>query len=253
MNEFYVYLYRRNDTNDVFYIGKGKGYRAEMINGHNDHCVKIAKKYGFYIEYYAVNLPETRAFQLESDSIHRFVEDHGYSIEIEGYRDRNNPHVLCNHSFGGEGECGKAWDDEHKEFFRKLAIKNNAVQRLQTSAARDKARKTRAEQAKRGELYIQSKEFREFQRKRMVGNGNISKRLDVRAKISGKNAHQAIAIICIDNNMTFDTQSQLAKYAGVTKGAITNAFRRSQDGVIKLNINNTCLRFMRKPKISLVE
>ena len=96
MNEFYVYMYRRSDTNDVFYIGKGKGYRAEMINGHNDHCVKIANKYGFSIDYVKKDISEQEAFDLERELIHKYVNDYGYSIEIEGMRDRSNPHNLCN-------------------------------------------------------------------------------------------------------------------------------------------------------------
>lgn len=260
MNEFYVYLYRRNDTNDVFYIGKGKGYRAEMINGHNDHCVKIANKYGFSIEYVQKDMSEEDALELEKRLISEYVYERGYSIEIEGMRDRSNPHNLCNHTMGGEGNAGFRWDDEHKELFRRQTTERNAVYNpLLSRESREKAKRTRKRQAERGELYIQSPEFKAFQAKRMRGEGNPAKTKEAREKLSkhastwqrGGRNNQAIAVICIDDGRVFETQTELAKYAGYKRvDTIINAFKKSEDGVIVLNIDGENLRFKRLPKTS---
>ena len=263
MNEFYVYLYRRNDTNDVFYIGKGKAYRAEMINGHNDHCKKIANKHGFHIEYYASNLPECRALQIEQELIDRFVNDYGYSIEIFGLRDRDNPHNLCNHTMGGEGFSGGKWDDEHKELFRQQTTARNAIYNpLLTKESIEKARKTRKEQAKRGELYTQTLEFREYQRQRMLGDNNPAKSIEARRKLSqhastwqlGAKNNKAIGVQCLSNGMIFETQRALAEYAGIKRTAdISEKFKKSKDGVIVLKVNGESLQFKRMPKISSKE
>lgn len=260
MNEFYVYMYRRNDTNDVFYIGKGKGYRAEMINGHNDHCVKIANKHGFTIEYVQKNMSEDDAFELEKKLIDEYVNRRGYSIEIEGMRDRNNPHSLCNHTMGGEGNAGFRWDDEHKESFRQQIIERNAVYNpLMSRESIEKAKQTRKKQAERGELYIQSPEFREFQAGRMRGDDNPAKTKEARAKISanastwqrGGRNNQAVGAMCLDNGKIFETQAGLARYAGYKRSdSITNAFKKSKDGIITLTINGESLRFKRLPKTS---
>ena len=260
MNEFYVYMYRRSDTNDVFYIGKGKGYRAEMINGHNDHCIKIANKYGFSIDYVKKDISEQEAFDLERELIHKYVNDYGYSIEIEGMRDRSNPHNLCNHTMGGEGNAGFKWDDEHKELFRQQTTARNAIfNPLLTRESIEKAKLTRKEQAKRGELYIQSEEYRKFQSERMKGDNNPAKTVEARKKLSqhastwqrGGRNNKAKGIICIDNGLEFETQTQLAEYANIKRTAdISKKFKNSKDGIILLDIKGEMLRFKRKPKIS---
>lgn len=263
MNEFYVYMYRRNDTNDVFYIGKGINQRAEIISGHNDHCRKVANKHGFTIEYVQKNMSEEDAFALERALIHKYVNEYGYSIEIEGMRDRANPHHLCNHTMGGEGSAGFRWDDEHKEMFRQQTTARNAIfNPLQTRESLEKARLTRKKQAERGELYIQSEEFRKFQDERMRGEGNPAKTTEARKKLSkhastwqcgGKN-NKAIGVICIDNGMMFETQIQLAHYLDKKRtDSITKAFKESKDGVVEFVVNGEKLRFKRMPKISRKE
>lgn len=44
---FYTYAHTRNDTNKIFYIGKGSGNRAFSSYGRNNYWNKIAQKHGF--------------------------------------------------------------------------------------------------------------------------------------------------------------------------------------------------------------
>jgi hypothetical protein len=44
---FYTYVHTRNDTNKVFYIGKGSGKRAFSGYGRNNYWGKVANKHGF--------------------------------------------------------------------------------------------------------------------------------------------------------------------------------------------------------------
>ena len=51
--------------------------------------------------------------------------------------------------------------------------------------------------------------------------------------------------------MIFETQTQLAHYLGKKRtDFITNAFKKSKDGVVEFVVNGEKLRFKRMPKIS---
>lgn len=43
-NDFYVYAWRRPDTGDIFYIGKGRGKRANTPKKHNSMFMRIVAK-----------------------------------------------------------------------------------------------------------------------------------------------------------------------------------------------------------------
>jgi len=66
MNDFYVYLHRRQDTNEVFYVGKGVGNR--LITKHN-RSIKwnsiVSESGGYLIEKYVENVSEEEALSIE--------------------------------------------------------------------------------------------------------------------------------------------------------------------------------------------
>lgn len=64
MNEFYVYQHKTKDTNEIFYVGKGKGYRA-FSKVRNKYWHHIANKHGFKVELIKSNMTEQDALQLE--------------------------------------------------------------------------------------------------------------------------------------------------------------------------------------------
>ena len=88
-NIYYVYLHRRLDTNDVFYVGKGKGRRAYEKFSRNRWWLAIVEKVGFTVEMVEINLFEHDAFLLEVETI-KFYKGCGYK--------------LCNLTNGGEGQ-----------------------------------------------------------------------------------------------------------------------------------------------------
>lgn len=112
-NNFYIYAHIRKDTNDVFYIGKGRGKRAKSKtrNGHHD---AIVSKYGMYVKILKDGLSEEEAFLLEKKTIEHYVFNLGYGIDIPGYR-KNGEHQLSNQTFGGEGPSGLFHSDEWRE------------------------------------------------------------------------------------------------------------------------------------------
>jgi len=69
---FYVYLHRRTDTNQVFYVGKGTGDRAYRKNKRNDRGVdwqRIAFFVPYTVEIHTGNLTESSAELLEMELI----------------------------------------------------------------------------------------------------------------------------------------------------------------------------------------
>jgi hypothetical protein len=90
-NDYYVYLHRRNDTNDVFYIGKGRGYRSRTKDNRNKWWLAIVAKHGYTVEYVEKGLTEYDAYNLEVETI-KFYRECGYK--------------LCNLTDGGEGGSG---------------------------------------------------------------------------------------------------------------------------------------------------
>ncbi len=94
---FYVYVHRKIDNGDIFYVGKGHSKRAQSKSGRSNHWRNIVKKHGYTIEYIECNLTEPESFDLEIRTI-RELKDSG----IE----------LCNKSLGGEGNCGMKHTEE---------------------------------------------------------------------------------------------------------------------------------------------
>ena len=110
-NVFYVYLHRRKTDNKVFYVGKGKGYRAGDRVNRSQWWKRVAEKHGVKIEIVFDNLSEEDAFQIEKDTILEF---------------RYFGHPLVNHTDGGEGTSGHK---QTTETIQKRVAKNTGKKR----------------------------------------------------------------------------------------------------------------------------
>jgi hypothetical protein len=67
MKTYYVYLHTRNDTGEVFYVGKGQGRRAWWKNGRTRHWHFLSQKHGYEVHIWCNELTEVQAFEIESD------------------------------------------------------------------------------------------------------------------------------------------------------------------------------------------
>ena len=88
--QFYTYVHTRNDTGEVFYIGKGKGSRA-FAKGRNPHWNNIVNKHGYTVHIVAYWETEELAFAHEKELITEFR-----ALGVE----------LANMTDGGEGSTG---------------------------------------------------------------------------------------------------------------------------------------------------
>jgi len=94
-----VYQHRRNDTNEIFYIGIGTGESRKYSDHHrNSHWRSIVKKVGFTAEVVLDNLCWEQCKQIEILLISRY----GRSDMGEGN--------LVNQTDGGDGNTN--WSDE---------------------------------------------------------------------------------------------------------------------------------------------
>lgn len=107
INTYYVYKFTRNDTNEVCYIGKGKGQRWKIHEwrARNLHLANIINLYGVTKEKVCEGLSEVAAYELEIEliSIYKRCRDGG---------------TLCNLTLGGDGTNGYVVTEDHKATLR---------------------------------------------------------------------------------------------------------------------------------------
>jgi hypothetical protein len=99
MNIYYVYQHRRDDTGEVFYVGKGKKKRCFSQN-RNKHWKNITNKTSYTIEIIFENLSSEIACLVEIGLITKY--------KTQGIE-------LCNYTIGGEGTVGYKHSFSSKE------------------------------------------------------------------------------------------------------------------------------------------
>lgn len=126
-NKYYVYEHIRLDNNTCFYVGKGCNERAyyEKRNRHHD---SIVKRHGMKVKIIKNNLSEDAAFDLEKELIRKYVFELEYSIDIDGYRNRNNSKkCLTNSTWGGEGTSRPKTKEEKERQSILMSGENNPM------------------------------------------------------------------------------------------------------------------------------
>jgi hypothetical protein len=67
---FYVYEHIRNDTNSIFYVGKGKANRAYTARNRNEHWHNVVNKaQGFTVKFVVKDVDEELAYLAEEERI----------------------------------------------------------------------------------------------------------------------------------------------------------------------------------------
>lgn len=105
-DDFYVYIHRRADNGQVFYIGKGRLRRSNNRSSRSIFWKRLVSKYGYWVEKPQENMREDEALLLEMWLIAKYKH--------LGYR-------LCNKTLGGDGCLGMMMSDEAR---RKCGEKN---------------------------------------------------------------------------------------------------------------------------------
>ena len=116
---FYTYFHTRNDTNAVFYVGKGKGSRAHKARDRSAHWTSISAKHGHTVHIAARWPTEAEAFEHEKLLIVCF-RDLGVS--------------LCNMTEGGEGCTGLVHSEETRRRLAKASAERSPELNAQVGA-----------------------------------------------------------------------------------------------------------------------
>lgn len=115
MNNYYVYEWIRLDTNEPFYVGKGKDNRCYDLNrGYNKHFNNIIKSILTAVYILNNNLSEQEAFDYECWYIN-YYKNLGYN--------------LVNITDGGEGSAiiGKYQDDKNPRARKIVCLNTNEI------------------------------------------------------------------------------------------------------------------------------
>lgn len=113
MADFYVYEWYVKNTNEVIYVGKGKGNRYKTLRGRNKFFLDMYNTHECDVRIVKDNLSEKDAFEEERKL-------------IRYYRDNHPEYRLTNQSDGGEGNSGWVAPEEYRENMRiKNTGKNN--------------------------------------------------------------------------------------------------------------------------------
>lgn len=99
VDRYYVYLHKKKTNGEIFYVGKGSGFRAWTKAGRNSYWNSTVNKHGFDVEILFDCLSEEESHAIEIDVIKE--------LKYFGYK-------LVNLSSGGEGYSGYRWTDEDK-------------------------------------------------------------------------------------------------------------------------------------------
>lgn len=161
-----VYVHKRKDTNEIFYVGVGRTIkRANQFIGRNKHWNNIVNKVGYFVEVTHNNISWEEALSIEK-----------YLILFYGRKDLNLGN-LCNLTDGGEG-CLNAIFSEN----RRLKMSEKAKLRKGTYT-----HKQRMEMSERAKYYMNLPEVKELNRKRGIERTSSEierKKMSERAKIA---------------------------------------------------------------------
>lgn len=87
--KYYVYIHRRDDNGEVFYVGMGHGKRSVSKSSRNIHWKRVANKYGYKAEIVYDNLSLEEAYEKEVNLIKVYGKDNLTNITDGGDGVRN--------------------------------------------------------------------------------------------------------------------------------------------------------------------
>jgi len=161
---YYIYQHRKTDTNEIFYVGKGKSNRMNGLQGRNNYWKNTVAKHGFFAEKLFDKLDEELALLAEIEI-------------IDIYKKRGIK--LVNMTNGGEGTSGHSYirSDETK---RKLSESKKGIPgKFKPEHVTEEMRKAITESNKRRKGIAtgianfagksHSDEHKEYMRKKMIG------------------------------------------------------------------------------------
>lgn len=104
---YYVYEHIRLDTQEVFYVGKGKNKRCYSTKNRNKHWHNIVNKCGYSVNIIVQNIDEELSFLVEKELISKY---------------KKLKYSLVNYTDGGEGFSGAKHTEETRKKMSLLKV-----------------------------------------------------------------------------------------------------------------------------------
>lgn len=214
---YYVYIWYIVETNEVFYIGKGKGKRYKNTSNRNKFFRDMYTSHNCDVKKIYENLTESEAFQKERET-------------VKWYRENTN-FRLTNQTDGGEGSSGWVPPKEFRE-------KQSQIQKEQWQNEKFRDRMMAIRTDENGPY--KSQEFREKISQLVQGENNpnynnhwteeMKQHLSEVRKANGLSANEnnprATRVICIETGEVFDCiKFAMQKYNIKNEGSVTAALK----------------------------
>lgn len=237
MGEYYVYEWIRLDTNEPFYVGKGKENRCYSLKNRNKHFLNIVGKVDTAIHILEDNLKEDWAFEYEVYYIDEYknsgynltnITDGGEGISqtLEIRRKISDAHLGIRPNENSKyknriSHLGKGMNAENNKS-RKVILLNTLETFECINRARDEYGKKDIQACCQGRKCYAG----EINNEKLVwcyyeDYLNMSDE-DINIKINkpyglrkGKNNHKSKRIICITTKMEFDCLLEAGKYYNI--------------------------------------
>jgi hypothetical protein len=214
---YYVYIWYIIETNEVFYVGKGKNGRYKQIYNRNKFFKDMYASHNCDVRKVYENLTESEAFQKEQET-------------IKWYRENTN-FRLTNQTDGGEGSTGWVPPKEFRE-------KQSKIQKKQWQDNEFKEKMMAIRTDENGPY--KSQEFREKISQLVQGENNpnynnhwtkeMKQHLSEVRKANGLSANEnnprATRVICIETGEIFSCiKFAMQKYNIKNEGSMTAALK----------------------------
>ena len=245
MNIFYVYEWIRLDTNEPFYVGKGKDDRCFELkrNKHFNDVIKYLEKnkHKYVVHILEQNLTEKEALQIESWYINEYICNYGFK--------------LTNKNWGGFGGdiVSLMTNEERKQYSEKMRLsclgKNKGNFHTQETKLKiskiNKGRKRTKEQRLKMSEYLRGegnpmygKKHSEETRRKISeankGKGIGKKHNEETKKLMSEKAKKVkVALEINGNRIEFDSKKECYSYIldtyGLSKTTCKSLFRTGEE------------------------
>lgn len=233
-NIYYVYEWIRLDTNEPFYVGKGKENRCyKLTRGNNQHFNNIVKSIPCAVNILHNNLDEQTAFGLECYYIWLYKDIIGY--DLVNINDGGEGQSLCGETHPMYGKhhseetkdrisvshIGKSLSKETKiKISNSISGENHPMYgKHHTEESKIKNSMSHLGKNKGENHYLYGKHRTEEVKKKMKEN---------HADFNGKNNPNAKSVICITTNKIFRTTKEGAIYYNVDSTSITKCLKNKR-------------------------
>ena len=230
---YYVYIHKRLDSLDPFYVGKGTGKRAWLKAGRNEYWQRVASKHGYEVEIVAEFEEPSAALTAELE-VMLFLERWGYSLTnkalggggITGYKHTDEARAKMSRRM--KEVCGREDHRRMRSEAQKARFLDESYRQHMSQKAKD--RWQREEYRQRMEEIAKTR-YTEQSRER-IGRAAKAKWADAeyRESRSRTNHHCARSVECVETGMKFDLLIDAAEW--LRQQGHTNAKAQSISNVL---------------------